>query len=68
MDEVVALVVDVVELAGESTLTFVVEPDRNSRIEVPAGTWRVKVSRHENVLMERRLFISAGETRAFDLK
>jgi hypothetical protein len=57
-----------VKLEGDSQRMFAVPPDASAKYEIPAGTWRVKVLRDGQLLMDRKVFISAGETREFDLK
>ncbi len=57
-----------VKLEGDTNRAFTVPPDPSARYEIPSGTWRVKVSRDGQLLMDRKVFISAGETREFDLR
>lgn len=59
-----------VELRGEAraALKFAVPVAPSARYEVPAGTWRITATRGGQVVMDRNLFVGAGETRSFDLR
>lgn len=57
-----------VEVQGERQRSFTATPDPSTKYEIPAGTWRITATRDGNTVMDRQIFISAGETREFDLK
>lgn len=57
-----------VQLEGDAPRSFSVKPDGSTKYEIPSGTWRMKVSRDGKLLMDRTVFVSAGQTREFDLR